>query len=59
MSKKCDFCGERIFVNQGDYVNYYPATDEFNHIAWKMETYHSNCFQKKIVVNSWSKKEDS
>ena len=55
MSKKCDFCGNRIVVDQGDYVNYYPAADKSNLIAWKMESYHFKCFQKKIVVNSWTK----
>lgn len=48
MSKKCDFCGNRIVVDQGDYVNYYPAVDESNHIAWKMESYHLKCFLDSI-----------
>jgi hypothetical protein len=57
MSKKCDFCGNRIVVDQGDYVNYYPAADKSNPIAWKMESYHFRCFQEKIVVNSGTKEE--
>jgi hypothetical protein len=47
MAKTCNLCREKITVDQGNYVNFYPPADKTNPIAWKMESYHLKCFIRK------------
>lgn len=46
MPKKCNYCGKKIDVYSGKYVNYYPSARNDNPIAAKMESFHSECFVK-------------
>lgn len=41
MTKKCEWCGKPIEVNNGNYANVYSE-------AWKMTSYHLDCFRASV-----------
>ena len=45
MAKKCSLCGKQIDVYAGHYVNAYGE-------AWKMSSYHEDCYRKLILEQS-------